>query len=186
MAYGFLVESRISADNVDALNLSAQSTVNVDGGNLVSLTAPTTQGDDVWTATTPSATTLGGLYVAYNPSGKYIVDENGNVYANLSSDPRAYTNLANAPYDVFKLKKGNQIVITINNVDSTSSAIVAGDYLEAKAGQSTWTRVAQATGATAGSTAVQVEWVGVLSFPPAKNTIGLSTLTVYKCCCVAE
>ena len=49
MAYGFLVESRISADNVDALNLSAQSTVNVDGGNLVSLTAPTTQGDDVWT-----------------------------------------------------------------------------------------------------------------------------------------
>ena len=55
MAYGVLIESKIQAKNIEALNRSAiSSTANFDGGALVVLTAPTTVGEDRWTATVAS------------------------------------------------------------------------------------------------------------------------------------
>lgn len=183
MAYGVLIESMIQAKNIDALNRSAVSTtVDVAGGGLVALTAPTAQGEDRWTATTP-ADTLGDLWMAYNPEVKYT-EVNGKVYAGLSADARDYTNLKNHTFDVFKPKKGDEIIVTIDAVDSTGASVVAGDILEAKAGQTTLTRVASATGATTGSTAFKVEWVGAVEFPGAG--IGVDSVKAFKAVCVQE
>ena len=101
MAYGVLIESMIQAKNIDALNRSVTSEIDVAGGGLIALTAPTTQGDDVWTAAAPAADSLGGLWIAYNPEVKYT-KVNGKVYAGLSADLRDYTNLAGEVYDAFK------------------------------------------------------------------------------------
>lgn len=183
MAYGVLVESMIQAKNIDALNRSVVSAVDVDGGGLISLTAPTTQGNDVWTAAKPATGSLGDLWIAYNPEVKYTV-VNGKKYAGLSADVRDYTNIAGETFDAFKPKVGDEIVITVDNVDDTASNIVAGDILESKNGQTKFTRIAAATGATAGSTAFKVEWVGSLEFP--KAGIGIDKVVAYKAVCIQE
>jgi hypothetical protein len=183
MAYnGVLVESRIQATNIDALNRSAVCSSNdIAGGGLVQLTAPSAQGNNVWTAALPTAVT--GLWIAYNPSEKLTL-VNGKYFAGLSADPRDYTNLATRPMDVFKPKVGDEIVVTIDAIDSTGSATVNGDFIEAKTGQSTFTRVAAATGAAASTTAFQVEWVGNMDFPQAG--IGMQQYKCVKAVCVQE
>ena len=184
MAHGVLIESMIQAKNIDALNRSVKSAVDIDGGNLIALTAPTTQGDDVWTAAKPSTGNLGGLWIAYNPEVKYTY-VNGKVYAGLSADARDYTNVAGEVFDAFKPKVGDEIVILADNVAAADVAsVVAGDFLEAVNGEATFARVAQATGATSGSTAFQVEWVGTIDFP--KATIGLDKVKAFKAVCVQE
>ena len=182
MAYGVLIESKIQAKNIEALNRSAISTVDVAGGGLVSLVAPTTQGEDRWTANAPSAGNL-KVAIAYNPSVQYV-SVNGVTLAGLLVDPRAYTNLANKTYDVFLPKVGDEIVITSDCADSSASATVAGDFFEPKAGQTTFQRIASATGATAGSTSFRVEYVGATTFPNAG--IGHDSVTTYKLVCVQE
>jgi hypothetical protein len=182
MAYGVLIESMIQAKNIDALNRSVKAEVDVAGGGLLALSAPTTQGDDVWTAEEPDSE-LGGLWIAYNPEVKYI-EVNGKKYAGLSADARDYTNLAGEVFDAFKPKVGDEIVITVDAVDNTSASAVAGDILESKAGQTLFTRVAAATGATAGSTAFEIEWVGTIDFP--KANIGIDKVKAFKAVCVQE
>lgn len=184
MAKGFLIESMIQAKNIDALNRSAISEIDVDGGCLVALVAPTTKGEDRWTAVAPNEDALGDLWMAYNPSVKYL-SVNGKEYAGLSADVRDYTNVAGKTFDVFKLKKDDEVVISVDCVESASQAsVVAGDILEAKADQTTFTRVAGATGATAGSTALKVELVDTVDFPQA--SIGVAKVKVFKAVVVQE
>lgn len=182
MANGVIVESRISATDVDALNRFCVSENDVAGGALIALTAPAKQGDERWTATTPAAGSLNGLWIAYNPSEHYT-EVNGKMFAGLSADPRDYVNIKKRTFSAFKPVKGDQIVITADCIDDASE-IVAGDFLEAKATQTTFTRVAKATGATANTTAFQVEWIGVLPFP--KAGIGMEYAPAYKIVCVQE
>jgi len=184
MAYGILIESEIQAKDIDALNKSAISAIDVAGGGLVVLTAPTTQGEDRWTATAPATGSLDGLYMAYNPSVKYT-KVGDNYFAGLSADPRDYTNLATKSFTVFKPKVGDEIVVTVDTVEAASqAAVVAGDFLESKDGQTTFTRIAEASGATAGSTSFQVEWVGSIAFP--QGGIGMSYVKAFKAVCVQE
>lgn len=183
MAYGVLIESMIQAKNIDALNRSAIAQVDVDGGNLVALTAPTTQGEDRWTAAAPSADSLGGLWMAYNPSVKYT-EVNGKLFAGLSADVRDYTNIKNHTFDAFKPKVGDEIVVTIDDIDATGAQAVAGDILESKANQTKLTRVAADTGATAGSTAFKIEHIYNVQFP--KAGIGIETVKGFKAVCVQE
>lgn len=182
MAYGVLIESMIQAKNIDALNRSVKAEVAVAGGGLIALSAPTVQGDDVWTAEVPDSE-LGGLWMAYNPEVKYI-DVNGKKFAGLSADARDYTNLVGEVFDAFKPKVGDEIVITIDAVDATGANAVAGDILESKAGQTLLTRIAASTGATAGSTAFKIEWVGSVDFP--KANIGIDKVKAFKAVCVQE
>lgn len=183
MANGVLIESRIQATNIDALNKSAvSSTIDVAGGGLVALAPPTTQGEDRWVATAPD-TVLTGLYMAYNPS-EHLTLVNGKHFAGLTADPRDYVNLKGRTFTAFQPKVGDEIVITADCVDASVSTAVAEDILEAKAGQTTLTRIAAATGATADTTAFKIEWVGVLPFP--QNGIGMEQVKVFKCVCVQE
>ena len=183
MAYGVLIESMIQAKNIDALNRSVKAQIDVAGGGLIALTAPTAQGNDVWTASVPASGSLGDLWIAYNPEVKYT-KVNGKVYAGLSADVRDYTNLAGEVFDAFKPKIGDEIVVTIDAVDATGASATAGDILESKAGQTTFTRVAAGTGATAGSTAFKIEWVGYIDFP--KANIGIEKVKAFKAVCIQE
>lgn len=181
MANGVIVESRIQATNIDALNRTAQASVNVAGGGLVSLAASGTQGNEVWTATAPAVGKLGDLWIAYNPS-EHLTQVGTKVFAGLSEDPRDYVNIAGRPFDVFKPQVGDEIDITVDCVDSSSSSAVAGDILESKAGQTTFQRIAASTGATAGSTAFKIEYVGTAPFPA--GSIGMEQVKMFRCVCV--
>ena len=181
MANGVIVESRIQATNIDALNRTAQAEVNVAGGGLVALTASGTQGNEVWTAAAPASGTLGGLWIAYNPA-EHLTVVGDKVFAGLSEDPRDYVNVANRPFDCFKPQVGDEIDITIDCVDASGASAVAGDILESKSGQTTFQRIAAATGATAGSTAFKIEYVGVAPFP--KAGIGMEQVKMFRCVCV--
>ena len=179
--HGVLIESMIQAKNIDALNRSVISTVDVDGGNLIALTAPTVKGEDRWTASAPATGALGGLWIAYNPS-EHLTKVGGKFFAGLSEDPRDYVNIAGRPFDCFKPAVGDEIDITIDCVDASGSSVVAGDILESKANQTTFTRVASSTGATAGSTAFKVEYVGTAPFP--SGSIGMEQVKMFRCVCV--
>ena len=180
MAYGVIVESRIQATNIDALNRTAQATVDVAGGGLIALTPSGVQGNEVWTAEEPSDE-LGGLWIAYNPA-EHLTKVGDKFFAGLSKDPRDYANIADRPFDCFKPEVGDEIDITVDCVDDTADDVVAGDILESKAGQTTFTRVAAAPGATEGSTAFEVEYVGVAPFPMAG--IGMEQVKMFRCRCI--
>lgn len=181
MANGVIVESRIQATNIDALNRTAKAAVDVAGGGLVALTASGAQGNEVWTAAAPASGTLGGLWIAYNPA-EHLTKVGGKFFAGLSEDPRDYVNIAGRPFDCFKPVVGDEIDITVDCVDSTASSVVAGDILESKADQTTFTRKAASAGATAGSTAFKVEYVGKAPFPA--GSIGMEQVTMFRCVCV--
>ena len=181
MANGVIVESRIQATKIDALNRTAKAAVDVAGGGLVALTASGAQGNEVWNAAAPASGSLGGLWIAYNPS-EHLTKVGGKFFAGLSEDPRDYVNIAGRPFDCFKPAVGDEIDITIDCVDASGSSVVAGDILESKANQTTFTRVASSTGATAGSTAFKVEYVGTAPFPA--GSIGMEQVTMFRCVCV--
>lgn len=181
MANGVIVESRIQATNIDALNRTAKAAVDVAGGGLVALTASGTQGNEVWTAAAPTTGKLGDLWIAYNPA-EHLTKVGDKFFAGLSADPRDYANIAGRPFDCFKPVVGDEIDITVDCVDNTASDVVAGDILESKNGQTTFTRVAANTGATSGSTAFKVEYVGTAPFPA--GSIGMEQVKMFRCVCV--
>lgn len=184
--HGFIIESMIQATDVVALNRYCESaSVDFDGGNLVALTAPTVQGNNVWTAAKPAAGTLGGLGIAYNPS-LHITEIGDGEYAGLTVDVRDYTNTKGRTFTVFMPQIGDIFVLSKECVDTTVSSAVAGDFLESKASQSTWTRVAKSTGATAGSTAVEIMHKVVIPFPPVKGAIGFTKQEGFKVVCVQQ
>lgn len=187
MAYGVMIESQIMATDVGIYNRFAQGTVAVAGGGLVSLAYPTEVGSDVWTSSVPSADTLGGLYMAYNPSEKYItIGTRGLEIAgeSIDHDPRDYTNNANRPFTVFKPKLGDEVILTIDCVDASGDVAVEGDILESKAGQTLLQRIAEGTGATTGSTAFVIEGVETLPFPSAG--IGEDRVKAFRALCIQE
>ena len=57
-------------------------------------------------------------------------------------------------------------------------------FLNLKAGQTKFTRVAAGTGATAGSTAFEIELVDAIDFPSA--SIGVEKVKAFKAVCIQE
>lgn len=166
---GYMIEKRISAKDVEALNRSAKSSVNVDGGTLVALGA---YADGVWTAT--KATSGMGLWMAYNPS-EHFTEVNGNLYAGLSKDPRDYTNIAERTMDVFKPLVGDLVAITAGNLKSGEEAKVQiNKFLE----QGTDGYEVKSS-ATASTTSLKVVAIESLPFPQAG--IGMEFAKQYIC-----
>ena len=123
--HGFMIEKRINAKDVEALNRSAKSVADIDGGMLVKLGE---YADGVWNVT--KATEGEGLYMAYNPS-EHFTNVNGRLFVGLTKDPRDYTNLAGRTFDIFKLTKGDIVGITAELIKASDVATVAkGKFLE--------------------------------------------------------
>lgn len=182
MAHGILIESLIEAENVDKLQRSFVATADIDGGGVVSLTAPTKQGDNVWTAT-KGLVEGKTIAIAYNPQAHYT-DVNGKRYAGLSNDDRDYTNLAGEIGGAFIPRKDDEIVITVEDiVASTLALAVAGNYLVPTASDFRWT--ATDTAPKSG-VALQIENVENLQFPPAKGSIGFTVQNAVKAVVIAE
>lgn len=177
MAYGFMIESKIAATDVGSYNRSAVSTTSdVPGGGLVKLTAPTTQGEDRYTAALPTTGNLGDLWMAYNPSYQ-VLTVNGKSFAGLSIDPRDFTNPQGQTFSIFKPMKYDNIVVSVDAVSGDSIAV--GDVLEGANGSALLTKV---TSHTAGNTAFKVEWIGTLPFPQAG--VGNEFYKAYKLECI--
>lgn len=169
MANGYMIEKRISAKDVEALNRSAKSATDIDGGALVALS---TYADGVFTAT--KATSGAGLWMAYNPS-EHFTKVNGKIYAGLSKDPRDYTNLADRTFDVFKLQVGDLVGITDGNLKTgEASKVQEGKFLEQGA-----SGYEVKTSATASTTSLKVIAVETLPFPQAG--IGMEFANLYVC-----
>lgn len=123
--------------------------------------------------------------MAYNPSLRLtMVGE--NEFAGLTEDPRKYTNEPNITFSVFKPVLYDEIVVSVDCIDNTATQIVNGDILESKANQTKLTRIAAATGATAGSTAFKVEHKYIIPFPAGKGKIGMDQQVGYMIKCIQE
>lgn len=184
MAYGFIIESAIEAQNIDKLNRSVKCADDVHGGALIALAPSKVKGDEVWTATQPSSSAIKDLWIAYNPEVKYLKINGQKVTGwGITEDIRAYTNIAGEVFDAFKPRVGDEIEFSADCVD-TPNDVVADDILESKAGQYTLHRVAGGTGATSGHTALRVEWVGTVDFPQAG--FGTDKVKVFRAVVIAE
>ncbi len=170
--HGFMIEKRISAKDVEALNRSAKCTTDVDGGTLVKCDS---YADGVWTVS--KATEGQGLYMAYNPS-EHFTNVNGKLFAGLSKDPRDYTNLAGRTFDIFKLKVGDIIGVTAEDIKSDNLTDVSvGKYLEPSS-----TGLEKQDSPTASTTSLKVIAIENLPFPNAGNGgVGMEFAKLYVC-----
>jgi hypothetical protein len=167
MSYGFMIEKRISAKDVEALNRTAVADADIDGGALVSLGA---FADGRFTATKATAGT--GLWMAYNPS-EHFTKVGDKFFAGFSKDPRDYTNLATRSFDVFKPQVGDIVGLTDGNL-AASQTVAVDKYLEQ--GANGYTVKDAATTAT---TSLKVIAIENLPFPQAG--IGMENAKLYVC-----
>ena len=105
MANSVIINTRCMAENVDALNRSAQATAATQNGAPLTLAFPATAGSAVFTATAATAAAT-NVWLAYSPEVNKLVV--GEVWG--GADPRNFTNLANKPFDVFKPVAGVDII----------------------------------------------------------------------------
>lgn len=106
MANSVILNTRCMAENVDALNRSAQATTAIQNGAPLTLAFPTATGSAVFTATAAGAAAT-NVWLAYSPEVNKLVV--GQVWG--GADPRNFTNLANKPFDAFKPMVGDIIQV---------------------------------------------------------------------------
>lgn len=183
--HGLIIESKIAAKDIDALNRSVVcASADVDGGSLLALTAPSVKGEDRWTVAQPSANALTGLWVAYNPTNR-LIEVEGREFAGLSVDDRLYTNLKGKTFDAFKPKVGDEIEFSEDCIDPEAlEDLESGDFLESVAGSFKLARQTAAQGATAGHTAFLVEFA--TEHPLGAKGIGDASFKTFRAVCVAE
>ncbi len=126
MANCVLIPTTYGAKNIDAMNRSVIATTDVPNGTPLTLTAPTTAGSNVFTASTPT-TPFANVWLAYSPEVNKL--QVGKVFG--GADPRNFTNVANKPFDAFR-PMANVDVIQVTSdffatAPSTGSTVVELD-----------------------------------------------------------
>ena len=179
MAYGYIVEKKIAASDVDALNANAVTVAgtNVDGGMAVTLGA---YDKGVYTVALAGATADVGVWMAYNPT-EHLTVVNGKYFAGLSADPRDYTNLATRPFDIFKPRVGDIIGFTTANFASGAVPTTTNKYITTAANG---VLTAGSSPITAGKVAFTLLSIENLPFP--QSGIGLDYQPLYVCVCSAN
>ena len=172
MAKGYMIESRIQAKDIEALNGTGTCSTDLDGGTLVSLGA---YSKGVVTLTKSASGQ--GLAMVYNPS-EHLTKVGNEVYAGLTVDPREYTNIAGRPVDYFIPKVGDKVILTDGNL-AESQTVAVGKYLEQESDG--FTVKASATDAT---TSFKVLEIQDIPFP--QKGIGNEYAKGYLVECVAN
>ena len=144
MAHGFINEVEIAAKDIDSLNRTAISKYvysgaitgdDIDGGYVFNLSKVKLSdavdiahdgaidgktNSEVWKVVKPATGSLTGLYMAYNPEVK-VAKIGNKEYTGLSLDVRDFTNVAQRPFDCFKLCKGDIIALSVDAVENYTS-----------------------------------------------------------------
>jgi hypothetical protein len=130
MAYhGILVQNSVQAMNIDALNRSVTSAIDIDNGNCLSLTGLSTNNGEreVWTAATPTSGTLTDLWMAYEPEVVLTVSGDKQ-YKGINPDIRDFYNIAGDVFSAFKPQKGDILLLTgdaLGGTKGTNTYVIA-------------------------------------------------------------
>jgi len=110
MAYGVLIQNKVQASDVDALNRPAKCASAVENGMVFNLltVSSTTGEEEVWVATAPATGALSNLWMAYEPE----VNITDSKYKGLDPDPRNFIIPATKVFSAFRPQLGDIITLT--------------------------------------------------------------------------
>lgn len=120
MAHGIMIPSATAAANVDSYVRHAKAAVDLDNGNVVSLTALTgVAGErEVWTAAVPATgATLKNLFMVGEP--EIVVTD--SKYKNINPNVQDFYNVAGDVFTAFRLQLGDVVVLTADALGGTKS-----------------------------------------------------------------
>jgi hypothetical protein len=120
MTHAILVQNRVQAKDVDALNRSVICASSIDNGNVFYMDSLYTDEDgygEVWEVKQPTTGSLTGLWMAYSP--EVVLTDSS--YRGINPDPRDFYTSASTVFDAFKLEKGDIVTITADGLDGTVS-----------------------------------------------------------------
>lgn len=174
MAYGYIVEKTLRADDNDALNRNAICTAaDVEGGNAVIFGA---YKEGVYTVTLSTNTASKGVGMAYNPT-EHLTKVGDKFFAGLSADPRDYVNIKGRPFDVFIPQPADIVGFTDADINGTKPDGTTNPYLiQDNSGK--W----KAANAAGNGIAWKFLEKTVLPFPQAG--VGNELADLYVCECV--
>lgn len=123
--HNVVIPKQYAAYNIDSYNRTAVATVDLDNGSVMKLTKYSTNAGEgtVWQAEQAAATDV-GLWMAMAPEVVSVEPVDGLVIRGITADPRAFTNVANKPFDVILLQKGDIIEMTgagITGIDTAAN-----------------------------------------------------------------
>ena len=127
MAKSILIPTLIAAKNIDSLNRSFVSTVDLDNGNVFGKGELSTNSNEsqVYKTVTPATGSLSGLYMAFSPEDVVLTDDLGNQFKVGTLDPRAFTNRANVVFSGFKPQVGDLVLISADGISGEAAKAYA-------------------------------------------------------------
>jgi hypothetical protein len=158
--------------NTDMLNRPVVCASAIDNGNVFSLlthSAGSESGSEVWNATQISSASLMDLWMAYEP--EVVLTNSGNsYYKGIDPDPRNFYIAAQTVFSAFKPVKGDLLMLTADCLDSGTAntyavAVVGGFKLN-------W-----AAAIIAGLT---LKYLGTSYISIADGSIGTQRVTAFK------
>jgi hypothetical protein len=175
--HAVLMQNRVAADNVDALNRSAVagSSVDLDNGNVFRLDSQSsTSGQtEVWDVTA-TGSGLGDLWMAASP--EVVVTVSGTKeYSNINPDPQDFYNIGGNVFDAYKPQKGDVITLTAEAFTGTAASAYANS------GSSVYTlhwAAAQVSGA------LSYRYLATTYIAKPDGSIGGQRVTAYKMECI--
>lgn len=178
MARSILIPTLVAAKNIDSLNRSFVSTVDLDNGNVFGKgeLSTNTNESQVYKTETPAAGSLTGLYMAFSAEDVILTDDLGNQFKVGTLDPRAFTNRANVVFSGFKPQVGDLVLISADGIEGDAAA-----YANATA-NSTLLHFADAAVEGLSFKVVETTYITVAS----ANNIGSQRVAAYLLECVAN
>ena len=178
MAKSILIPTLVAAKNIDSLNRSFVSTVDLDNGNVFGKGELSTNSNEsqVYKTVTPATGSLSGLYMAFSPEDVVLTDDLGNQFKVGTLDPRAFTNRANVVFSGFKPQVGDLVLISADGISGEAKG-----YAVAANGAS---KLAfnETAGAGLSFKVVETTYISLAS----ANNIGSQRVTAYVLECVAN
>lgn len=176
MARSILIPTLVAAKNIDSLNRSFVSTVDLDNGNVFYKGELSTNANEsqVYDAKAPATDNLKGLYMAFSAEDVVLTDDLGNQFKVGTLDPRAFTNKAGVVFSGFKPQVGDLVLISADGIEGEAT-----NYANAEA-DSTLLHFADAAKEGLSFKVVETTYITVAS----ANNIGSQRVTAYLLECV--
>ena len=182
MTHAVLVQSKVSAKDIDAYNRPAVNSADaLDNGNVIILatedTSATYGQTEVWDATKPATATLSGAWMVYEP--EVVLTVSGTkTYKGIDPDPLDFYIPATTVFSAFKPKVGDIILMTGDGFTAGSGAASAFANAADADYHLIW---AAAKGAGLDFAYISTSYVSI-----GDGSIGTQRTVAYKLQCVQE